>query len=146
MRMKMTPMSWAGLLGVLLGLFYLIASGDETQARMSEEATQELQWGRKPAESAPTELAGRKKREVKPRSERVIFVDDPDELEFFDEQVEGKSEEARAMYQSWRKLRISREILREGGLGSRHPDIMTLADREVLLGNRLNQRLRNEGR
>ena len=50
------------------------------------------------------------------------------------------------MFQSWQEIRALRETLREEGLGLQYPDIIALADREVLLVNRLNQRLRNEER
>ena len=41
----MIPMSWAGILGIFVGLFYLIASGDETKIQVLIEATQDLRWG-----------------------------------------------------------------------------------------------------
>ena len=141
----MIPMSWAGILGIFVGLFYLIASGDETKIQVLNEATQDLRRGAKRATSA-TSLADRERREMKPRPVKVLFVDDPDDLEFFEDQVEGKSQEARGMFQSWQEIRALRETLREEGLGLQYPDIIALADREVLLVNRLNQRLRNEER
>ena len=45
MRLKMIPMSWAGILGIFVGLFYLIASGDETKIQVLIEAIQDLRWG-----------------------------------------------------------------------------------------------------
>lgn len=96
--------------------------------------------------TSATSLADRERREMKPRPVKVLFVDDPDDLEFFEDQVEGKSQEARGMFQSWQEIRALRETLREEGLGLQYPDIIALADREVLLVNRLNQRLRNEER
>ena len=41
----MIPMSWAGILGIFVGLFYLIASGDETKIQVLIEAIQDLRWG-----------------------------------------------------------------------------------------------------
>jgi hypothetical protein len=41
MRLKMIPMSWAGILGIFVGLFYLIASGDETKIQVLIEATRD---------------------------------------------------------------------------------------------------------
>ena len=120
--------------------------GDETKIQVLNEATQDLRWGAKRATSAPMSLADRERREMKPRPVKVLFVDDSDDLEFFEDQVEGKSQEARGMFQSWQEIRALRETLREEGLGLQYPDIIALADREVLLVNRLNQRLRNEER
>ncbi len=90
--------------------------------------------------------ADRERREMKPRPVKVRSVDDPGDLECFGDHVEGKSQEARGMFQSWQEIRALRETLREEGLGLQYPDIIALADREVLLVNRLNQRLRNEER
>lgn len=74
----------------------------------------------------------------------MIFVDNPDDLMFFEDQIEGKSEAVQRMFDSWSKVHNQRKTLREEGLGPNHPQISALGDQVVLAGNRLNQLLRNE--
>lgn len=144
--MQMTPGLWLGLLGSLSGVVFLVGTKADAEAESDAKEEANVGWSQSDSRTA---IAVRSKHSGRRRTQRpaqVLFVNDPDKFQFFEDQFVGASGEARAMFEVWKKARTRRESLQEGGLGVKHPEVIALGDREVLLGNRLNQELRNESR
>ncbi|MDA7888348.1 hypothetical protein N9A86_03085 [Akkermansiaceae bacterium] len=138
----MSPTLWMGLLVLIAGILYAWASDQETPLPLTKESN------RSKLTSSSINVSDKEapNNRTRMRRTKVLFLDHPDSFDFVESQLEGMSKEAQTTFETWRESRTKRESLWKAGLGMKHPNMIALADREVLLGNRLNQLLRNEER
>lgn len=140
MKFKMSPLTWLTLALSIALLLFLIPDSLETSGTATSPNNRTISQGT-PASSShshslDTKTASRTRNTPPP------FLDDPDDFSFTETEVSEKGDQALDLYQEWQNARIKRENLKARGLGSRHPNVVTLSDREVLLGNRINLLLR----